>query len=429
MKIKFPLPLVVANFVALVSCSAPADSQRAAATTTPTDGRALITIETAGQGKPLDPRLFGTNVPAWNNPTILADEKFRALAKASGTTVLRLPGGSWSDAYSWYDCETGNSQGCHWTWAAKPSDFLKFVKATGAQAMWTVSLNGTSKEAAALVAFFNGSESDTTLIGLDIRGRDWKRVGDWARLRASTGSPEPLPIKLWEVGNEVYGAKPSMGGSNCAAWGWSDIWTCDANEYMLGKGSGTTRHEGYLEFRTAMRRVDPSIQVGAVGVPQPGEWWEWGNKVLEKGGTNVDFYIIHSYGYDKQPASAATILPRPFELWKGIIPPTIAAFDKLGAKRRIPIAVTEYNMAAFQDLDNAQLMTRAVNALFMADMVGQMAFHGAAMANQWNLANGKAGNGTDYGLIDSQTGNRAPQYYALKLWTTMGRRCSRRNRH
>ncbi len=384
--------------------------------------RATITVQAADAGKPLDPRLFGTNVPAWVNPQQLGDDRVRRLTAALGKPFLRLPGGSWANHYDWLKCENGDANGCFWTWASKPTDFLNFVQATGGTAMWTVSFNGTSKEAAALVAFFNGSINDTTLIGVDVRGRDWKRVQDWAKLRAAHGNRNPMRIELWEVGNEIYGAKPGFGGTNCASWGWEEVWTCDGNEYMLGKGRGEARREGYLEFRKAMRAVDSTIKVGAVGVDKPGEWWDWGNKVIEKGGADLDFYVIHAYGYSKQPSSAADILDKPHGLWRDIFATTHAAMDKLGARRRVPIAVTEYNLAAFQELDNGQIMTRAANALFIADMIGQLAVNGATMANQWNLANGRAGNGTDYGLIDAAKGLRNPQYYAVRLWNTVGNR-------
>ena len=49
-----------------------------------------------------------------------------------------------------------------------------------------------------------------------------------------------------------------------------------------------------------------------------------------------------------------------------------------------------------------------------------MATHGVTIANQWNLANGKAANGTDYGMLDADTGDRNPQYYALALWARFG---------
>jgi alpha-L-arabinofuranosidase len=380
----------------------------------------VITVNTTGAAIPLDERLLGTNIPAWIGPNNLGNSNIRALTASLGSPVLRIPGGSWSNAYSWMACETGDGDNCYWTWAAKPTDFLNFMRATKQQAMWTVSINATSKEAAALVAFFNGSVDDTTLIGVDILGHDWKTVGDWAKLRAKNGNPKPLPIKLWEIGNEVYGGKPDSGGSECASWGWEDVWTCDGTEYMLGKGSGADRHEGYLEFRAAMRAVDPTILVGAVGVPHPSDWSGWGNKVIEKGGADLDFYVIHYYAYDKQPQSAQAILASPEDIWKDVMGETNAAFDKLANGRRAPVAVTEYNLVAFQDLDNEQIMTRPANALFIADMIGQMAVNGVTMANQWDLANGKANNGTDYGLIDVDSEERAPQYYAMKLWSEFG---------
>ena len=65
-------------------------------------------------------------------------------------------------------------------------------------------------------------------------------------------------------------------------------------------------------------------------------------------------------------------------------------------------------------------MSRAINVLYIADTIGQMAEQGVTIANQWNLANGMAPNGTDYGMIDADTGTRNPQYYALALWTRFG---------
>ncbi|NTV99877.1 MAG: alpha-L-arabinofuranosidase [Oscillochloris sp.] len=399
----------------------PSEATPTTSPSTTSDGRPIIAIDAAGDTLPLDQRLFGTNVPAWVGAK-LADKDVIAATTALGTSVLRLPGGSWSNSYSWLDCEMGNrdSDDCYWTWAARPTDFLNFIRATGRQAMWTVSINGTSKEAAALVAFFNGSVDDKTKIGVDVEGKDWKTIGYWASLRAEHGNPNPLPINLWEIGNEVYGGKPGQGGAECADWGWEDVWTCDGKEYMLGKDDSDGRREGYLEFREAMRAVDPTIQVGAVGVPYPSDWSGWGNEVIMEGGKNLDFYVVHYYSFDKQPESVEAILESPQKSWKDIVDSVNTTFDALGDGRRVPIAVTEYNLVAFQELDNDKMMTRAVNALFLADMIGQMAVNGVTMANQYDLINGKAGNGTDYGLLDADTFERSPQYYALALWTRFG---------
>lgn len=386
--------------------------------TQPPANPAGILIEAGGPGIPFDRRLLGTNVPAWIGPNNLDQARLQDRIGTIGPTLIRLPGGSWSNYYDWLACETRDESACYWPWAARPTDFLNFLRATGQEAMWTVSINGTAQEAAALVAFFNGSVDDERVIGTDVRGRDWRTIGHWARLRAQGGNPEPLPLRLWEVGNEVFGGKEGL-GTDCSSAGWEDVWTCDGTEYVFGIGSGTERREGYLEFREAMRAVDPDILVGAVGVAGLAEWSNWGNEVIQAAGEDLDLYIVHMYAFYSEPPSAESVLPLPQQLWPRMMRELNSAFERqLG--RRVPVAVTEYNLVAWQDHDNAQLMRRMVNALFVADSIGQMGVSGVSMANQWNLANGIAENGTDYGLVDSTSFAPNPQYYALAIWQRFG---------
>ena len=86
----------------------------------------------------------------------------------------------------------------------------------------------------------------------------------------------------------------------------------------------------------------------------------------------------------------------------------------------LPIAVTEHNLVAFIDGDDERLMTTALNAFYLTETIGEMAANGVAMANQWNLANGRADNGTDYGLMEATTHVRSPAYYAMVLWSRFG---------
>lgn len=378
-----------------------------------------IVVAAGEAGQPIDPRLLGTNVPAWMGVERLTSPVVQQHVKALGPAVLRLPGGSWSNYYDWLACENNDKTACDFPVAARPTEFLNFLRATGGEGMWTVSLNGTAKEAAALVAFFNGATNDETLIGIDVRGRDWKTVGHWARLRSANGNPEPLKISLWEVGNEIYGAKPSA-GPNCAPWGWEDTWTCDGTEYVLGKTSGATRYEGYLEFRAAMRAVDPEILVGAVGVGAPDEWSAWGNKVIAAAGASLDFYSVHVYPFEGEGVQAERVLDRPQHLWGPMMRQIDAAFDRYGAGRRIPVAVTEYNLFAGVDQDAYGLQRRMVNAIFIVDSLGQMAEHGVAIANHWNLVNGITSTDSDYGLLHPDTGQPHAPYYAFVLWSRFG---------
>ncbi|MCP4429130.1 MAG: alpha-L-arabinofuranosidase, partial [Chloroflexi bacterium] len=334
----------------------------------------------------VDSRLLGTNSPAWINPTKFGNSTFRARAIATGMTLNRFPGGSWSNAYDWLACER-NGQGidddavCWWTWAGRPTDFIDFAQSTGGEVMYTINQSGTSKEAAALVAFFNGSVNDHTTIGVDVRGRDWGKVSDWAQLRSDNGNPDPLYVKYWEIGNETYGGNS---GTDCFSWGWeNDVWTCDGTEYVNGIGSGVNEKEGFIKFRNEMRAVDSSIMVGAVGVTPQSGWTNWGNEVIAAAGDAMDFYIIHQYAFWSQPTNYQEALAQPQSAWQPIMIDVEAAFDQYADGRRVPIAITEHNLFSFQDNDNSQWMKRAVNMLFMADSIGQMMEHGFAMANQW----------------------------------------------
>ena len=379
-----------------------------------------LAIDDTAQGLPVPESLYGSNLPTWLGPAHLADSTFQELASAAGLTVMRMPGGSWSNGYDWRACEVDLATGC-WGWAARPQDYIGFLRATGMQGMFTVNQNGTSQEAAALVAFFNGAVDDDQVIGVDVRGRDWGQVGDWAQLRTENGSPDSLYVKYWEIGNEVYGGTEGS-GTDCTSAGWEDVWTCDGAEYVLGIGSGAERQEGYLEFRAAMQAVDPTILVGAVGVPFQTEWNNWGNEVIAAAGDVMDFYSVHHYAFWNPPASYAEALAAPHLTWSPITQDIQDAFGRHADGRPVPVAITEYNLFSVQERDDEQWMTRMVNAFYLADTLGQMAVNDIELATQWDFANGAAENGTDYGLISAETYERSPQYFVYSLWSRIGPR-------
>lgn len=374
--------------------------------------RSPIEIDLTAVPQEIDRRLFGTNVPAWILPETMADADFRDEIVASGTTVLRMPGGSWSNDYDWLGCELDDEAACFATWASKPSDFVDLLNATGLAGMWTVAFNDTAQSAAAAVAFFNGEVGDHTRIGIDRHGIDWETVDHWASLRAAHGHRPPVDVELWEIGNEIFGARPESGGSECASFGWENVWTCDGTEYVTGDAD----HDGFLDFRRAMHAVDPDILIGAVGVADAESWGGWGREVIDAAGDELDFYVLHDYGFDSSPEPEEA-LRRPGDDWPSLIGSTraLVASD-------VPIAVTEYNLVSFEAGDTRQTMTTALNALYLGETLGQLAMHGVPIANQWNLANGVTESGTDYGMISLDDGRRLPQFYAIEAWTRAGSR-------
>lgn len=374
------------------------------------DPTPVLTIDLAGPSTLIDPRLFGTNVPAWLGPDRLTSEWFLDAIERSGVTTIRMPGGSWSNSYSWSHCELIQEDGCLSLEAVRPIEYAQLLTATGLEGVWTVSVNETAEGAAALVAYFNADVDDERPLGVDRNGVDWGLVGDWAKVRAFNGHPEPVGIELWEFGNEIYGARAEAAGEGCFEAGWEDAWTCDGRDYVIGDDE----HDGYLAVRSAMLEVDPNIEVGAVGVPDPTAWSGWGEAVLSTARDDIDFYVLHVYGFERSPSTDDAIGRAPVRV------PDLIGRARDSMATDIPIAVTEYNLVSGESRDTELTMPSAANALFTAGMLGEMARAEVPIANHWNMANGTTNSGTDYGLVDADTGEPFPVFTAFEVWKNAG---------
>jgi alpha-L-arabinofuranosidase len=162
---------------------------------------------------------------------------------------------------------------------------------------------------------------------VDIRGTNWYTVGHWAALRAGKGYTNPVPIRFWEFGNEVYASRADYASPSsqalCQGGGtvWEKTWTCDGAEYVHGAISGTHAFEGYLAFRQAMQAVDPSIRLIAAGFEYPGapsdtqaQWQTyagWGSRLISAAGSSLDVYGIHPYPYLRLPRAMRHVLDAP----------------------------------------------------------------------------------------------------------------------
>jgi alpha-N-arabinofuranosidase len=222
----------------------------------------------------VDPRIFGTNLEWFNNAGGLATGDLRAyrnlvdLAREEGITVYRFPGGTLADYYNWWDgtgprarrpvrkhpTDSGQSQNSFGS-----PEFFQFLSQTGGQGLITVNAGtGTAQQAADWVSYANAPNN--------------------AQRRAD-GFAQPVGIKLWEVGNELY--YPSGPGQKSVS--------VTPDEYA----------QRFDRFADAMRRADPSITVMAIGVAKTHsgpdtQFPDWTEKLLQQNASKIDMIAVHN---------------------------------------------------------------------------------------------------------------------------------------
>jgi hypothetical protein len=280
----------------------------------------------------------------------LSDPPVPGLLRAAGIDALRYPGGSYSDIFDWQtNTATGGYVAPHTTFA----DFMTLAGATGAHPVITVDYgSGTPDQAAAWVRQANVTDHDG--------------------------------IRYWEIGNEIYG-----NGYYGAQW------ETDNHADRSPTGYATN----WLAYESAMKAVDPSVQVGAVlttpgywpdGVVGSGSTMDWNHTVLSILGAHVDFVIVHYY---PGGSTAANLLAAPSNI-AGIVSTLRALLNQYaGAKAAgVGIVVTETNSTIDMDTQPA--------ALFAADSVTAWLEHGAGTVDWWNLHNGANSPTTVDGVTD-----------------------------
>jgi len=394
--------------------------------------------------------------------------------KTAGITSLRWPGGSYADLYHW-STNTGtwtpaSGAGSNTIFIADDTDFghfLVFMEKVGEKALITVNygMNATSngpgepKEAAAMVAYANGSPTSTQSIGADSKGNDWKTVGYWASLRAAATTmptddgfnkfrinhPAPFNIKYWEIGNELYGNGYYYGGCG---------WEADMHvNYPSVPDGGTANCTGrqnasalspmtygnaVKSFATAMKAVDSSIKIGGIVVGTSGSEYSnppWNSMVLGAGCSSMDFVSLHWYA----PANTSGItIQNVSTVPETEIPPTFtrvrnaltAANCPGGAN--MPIAVTEWgpntNNGAGITIPKSTATAAPVGSqvlgLFAAEAYANFLEQGVLAAHWLELHNNSYLAGVDATNDPFTTANDTPRWgYKGELmahWLAMG---------
>lgn len=177
-------------------------------------------------------KLFPTDAICGWDPDVVR------LLRAMKTSVLRFPGGNFSSGYHWKDGigpverrpEKPNPAWPEW----EPNhvgvdEWLTLCELIGAEPLICVNAgNGSPGEAADLVRYCNDPETT-----------------EWGRLRAANGHPAPYNVRLWEVGNELWGS------------------------FQIGWAQSEEYGRRYAAFARAMKEADPTIELIAIGGSMP----------------------------------------------------------------------------------------------------------------------------------------------------------------
>jgi alpha-L-arabinofuranosidase len=124
-----------------------------------------VAINAASPVRTLNTRLLGLNTAIWDST--IGSSPTQSLIAAAKFQILRYPGGSASDAYNW---STNISDGDTFTWPGGTGQFTQLMLGSGATGLITTNYGkGTPPEAAAWVAYFDGSPSSTQVIGTDAK--------------------------------------------------------------------------------------------------------------------------------------------------------------------------------------------------------------------------------------------------------------------
>ena len=302
------------------------------------------------------PDIYGVNVGKWV-PDLLDGASFGP-EKQLGLGVVRYPGGLLSDEEDWQK-----------TLKAKDSnidtdEFLDWCAKSGCRPMFTANVgDGTPELAAAWVKYVNQTRK----------------------------GPK---VKLWEVGNEIYG---------------------DWHHYYAkwGKDGGVAYGKAVRAFVKAMKAVDPTIKVSAVwmlGGP-------WNKAVFKEVADVVDAVSVHHYAQNWGSESDQGLLAVSSESDK-LMSGVKKQLDELGVKGKpYEIWLTEWNSV---DANPGPQILQHVNGLFVADYLGHLAQSPIQIANLWALYNGRDKRMGDYSLLapkgDPQEYNlRRPSYWGFEM--------------
>ena len=361
--------------------------------------RARVTVDPSTVVAKVDPKFFGVNSLFWiTDDAARADGKIAERLREMRCGLIRFPGGEVADNFHWKTNTLDDKKSFPFADGPAKLDFDEFIawkNEIGAEAICVVNLES---------CFLTG----------DIE-QGVKEAADWVRY---SNIEKKYGVKYWEIGNET-----DLIGTRCPL---------SAAEYA----------DAVVRFSKAMKAVDPTIEIGALGprsstavvpldlltpdsrkklramprgqvkdswrelpmLPQ-GEAEPWWPTVVETAGGHFDFAIVHKY--DSSRHAFPEMFAQDLKLGQPIIELDTYFNEQFG--REIPIALTEWNT-----WKNVQ-MNGCDHALTIAEQIGDYLSAGVAMANFWPMRY-PAGREVEQfrSLLDYSSKEPRPVFYVMK---------------
>lgn len=341
---------------------------------------------------PISKYVFGNAIAAWagahTNPAFVEGVELLA------PTLIRFPGGSWSNGYFWngvpadvpdsiYDGTTYNS-------ATKTAKKNKFWGQTGRGGWQTTTDQYYSLRENTLVE----EGLITVNYGYARYGTSANPVAKAAHLAADWVRYDDGRTRFWEVGNENGGP-------------WEYGWMIDTTLNKDGQPqiiTGGLYGKHFKVFADSMRAAaaDEGLEIyigGQVVIDGPSSWnfvdKKWNEEFFGEVGDAADFYVIHNYISKSNNVNdiltlASTELKRDMDFLK-------RDFVNLNAHPK-PIALTEYNI---NDNGDAARAVSFVNGMQAVVLVCELMKNRYGLGARWLLLSGEStmfygGSDTDF---------------------------------
>lgn len=332
-----------------------------------------LTTDTLGQ---ISKYVFGNALAVWIG-NITGEAKFVENTKLLNPSLIRFPGGSWSNIFFWNGAPSDVPDSAYDSsgervkfyaisgkndWPTTTDNYYKLRQQTGSQGLITVNY------------------------GYARYGLSDNPVAQAAHLAAEWVRYDKGRTKFWELGNENAGPWE-------AGWKINTKTNKDGQpEIITGQLYGQHFRVFADSMRSAAAEVGAKIYIGAQVLHYDGTTsWNsvdktWNAGVLSEVGDAADFYVMHNYfGKDANAQNLLTVASTEPKTNINFIQQDIA--KKKGFQK--PVAITEYNMNS--NSANATMGRSYVNGMQATILFNEMIKNNFGLGARWLLANGEDG--------------------------------------